>query len=244
MTHNLAGHAPIVDVGAPTVLRAAGLRKSFGKTEALRGGDMTVQAGEIVAVMGPSGSGKSTMLHCMAGILRPDAGVVEYAGRRIDAMSDNERSLLRRTDFGFIFQFGQLVAELTAIENVALPLLLERRRRRAALGEAKAWLTTFGLEGLESRRPGELSGGEAQRVAVARAMVTAPKVIFADEPTGSLDSLAGVAVLDEFTGVARSRGVSVMIVTHEARVAAYADRVVVVRDGVVVTPKVDAVGSR
>lgn len=127
---------------------------------------------------------------------------------------------------------------------MALPLLLERRGRKAALAEAKPWLETFGLEGLEGRRPGELSGGEAQRVAVARAMVTAPKVIFADEPTGSLDSLAGVAVLDEFTEVARSRGVSVMIVTHEARVAAYADRAVVVRDGVVVTPNLEAVGPQ
>lgn len=244
MTTQLARRPRAGDIGSTPLLRAAGLVKSFGKTRALRGGEVALQAGEIVAVMGTSGSGKSTLLHCVAGILRPDAGIVEYAGRRIDAMSDTQRSLLRRTDFAFIFQFGQLVPELTAVENVALPLLLGRRGRRAAMNAAMSWLTMFGLEGLEARRPGELSGGEAQRVAVARAMVTEPRVIFADEPTGSLDSLAAVDVLDAFTGVARSREVSVVIVTHEARVAAYADRAVVMRDGVVGTPPVEGAVGR
>jgi len=169
----------------------------------------------------------------MAGILQPDQGSVEYDRRRLEAMTDADRARLRRTEFGFVFQFGQLVPELTAIENIALPLLLANRKRREAMRSAAAWLETFGLEGLGGRRPGELSGGEAQRVAVARAMVIEPRVIFADEPTGSLDSQAGAAVLDAFTSVARSRGVSVVVVTHEAHVAAYADREIVVKDGIV-----------
>ncbi|AYY15745.1 ABC transporter ATP-binding protein [Actinobacteria bacterium YIM 96077] len=222
--------------GKRGLLRASDVTKSFGPTVALHGGELCVSAGEIVAVMGPSGSGKSTLLHCLAGVLLPDQGLVEYDGQRLDAMSDAERSRLRRTDFGFVYQFGQLVPELTAVENTALPLLLERRRRREAVAVAQAWLETFGLAGLEKRRPGELSGGEAQRVAVARALVTDPRVIFADEPTGSLDSAAGVAVLDEFTGAVRSRGVAVVLVTHDARVAAYAERTVLVRDGMVTSP--------
>jgi putative ABC transport system ATP-binding protein len=215
------------------LLHAAGLVKCFGATRALQGGDLAVEAGEILAVMGPSGSGKSTLLHCLAGILLPDEGIVVYAGRRVDTMPDDERSTLRRTDFGFVFQFGQLVPELTAAENVALPLLLARQRRTPALRAARTWLDAFDVGALAGRRPGELSGGEAQRVAVARAMVTDPKVIFADEPTGSLDSLSGEAVLEAFTGAARSRGVTVVMITHDVRVAGYADREVLVRDGVI-----------
>jgi putative ABC transport system ATP-binding protein len=218
------------------LLRAAGLAKSFGATPALRAGDFEVEAGEIIAVMGPSGSGKSTLLHCLAGILLPDEGLVEYAGRRVDTMPDDERSTLRRTDFGFVFQFGQLVPELSAAENVALPLLLAGRRRKPALAAARSWLDVFDVGTLADRRPGQLSGGEAQRVAVARAMVTDPRVIFADEPTGALDSLSGEAVLEAFTQVARSHGVTVVMVTHDVRVAGYADREVLVRDGVVRTP--------
>jgi putative ABC transport system ATP-binding protein len=202
-------HATISEL----LLSASDVHMSFGLTPALRGAGIAVRAGEVLAVMGPSGSGKSTLMHCLAGILRPDSGEITYDGRRVDAMSDAERTVLRRTDFGFVFQFGQLVAELTAVENVALPLLLGGGRRRAAWAAATEWLGALGLDGLASRRPGELSGGQAQRVAVARAMVTSPKVIFADEPTGSLDSEASEAVLQAFIDVARSRGTSVVIVT-------------------------------
>jgi len=213
------------------VLAARGVTRSFGATEALRGADLTVGYGEVLAVMGPSGSGKSTLLHCLAGILRPDSGEVRFAGRRTDQLGERARTELRRRSFGFVFQFGQLVPDLPAIENVMLPLLLAGQARAAAREQAAALLATLELDGLEQRRPGELSGGQAQRVAVARALVIRPEVIFADEPTGSLDSLAGLRVMQLLTGAARSQGATVVLVTHEARVAAYSDREVMVRDG-------------
>jgi putative ABC transport system ATP-binding protein len=220
-----------VPPAAPALLEAVGLHRAFGATPALRGADLTVSRGEVVAIMGPSGSGKSTLLHCLAGILRPDAGEVRYGGRRIDALSEHDRTVLRRLEFGFLFQFGQLVPELPAVENVALPLLLAGRRRAEALDRASAWFDRLDIEGLGHRRPGELSGGQAQRVALARALVTSPAVLFADEPTGSLDSLAGERVMDLLVDTARAEGTTVVVVTHEARIAAYAEREVIVRDG-------------
>ena len=151
------------------------LHKTFGPTQALRGASITLDEGEIVAVMGPSGSGKSTLLHCLAGILTPDSGEVHFAGQRIDRLPDRQRVDLRRTAFGFVFQFGQLVPELPAVENIALPLLLAGRRRKAALAAASAWLPRLGLDGLGRRLPGELSGGQGQRVALARALVASPR---------------------------------------------------------------------
>ena len=219
-----------------TLIEARDIVKSFGQTPALRGASVAVRPGEIVAIMGPSGSGKSTLLHCLAGIFTPDEGEVLFDGQRLDAMSEAERTRLRRTAFGFVFQFGQLVPELTAADNVALPLLLNRTRRKAAYQTADTWLDRLGLGDKGGRRTGELSGGEAQRVAVARALALAPKVLFADEPTGSLDSLTGEKVMELLTGLAREQGATVVIVTHDARVAAYADRVVMVRDGIGVLP--------
>ncbi|MFE9694449.1 ABC transporter ATP-binding protein [Micromonospora sp. NPDC005806] len=206
--------------------------KSFGPTPALRGADITVAAGEVVAVMGPSGSGKSTLLHCLAGILLPDSGEVWFDGQRIDSLPEPARSQLRRARFGFVFQFGQLVPELPALENVMLPLLLAGHRIRPARAVASTLLDRLEMSGLQRRRPGELSGGQAQRIAVARALVAQPTVIFADEPTGSLDTLAGEMVMDLLVDRARDQGASVVLVTHDARVASFADRVVVVRDGV------------
>jgi putative ABC transport system ATP-binding protein len=217
------------------LIEARDIRLSFGETPALRGASVSVAAGEMLAIMGPSGSGKSTLLHCLAGILVPDAGEVHFGGRRLDTMSESERSALRRNRFGFVFQFGQLVPELTAAENVALPLMLAGTRRAAALAAAKIWFERLDLAGLTGRRSGELSGGQAQRVALARALVTEPEVIFADEPTGALDSLAGEHVMNLLTAAAREQGTSVVLVTHEARVAAYADREVIVRDGKVMS---------
>jgi putative ABC transport system ATP-binding protein len=214
------------------ILLGTELHKSFGLTLALRGASIVVEEGEIVAVMGPSGSGKSTLLHCLAGMLTPDSGEVHFAGRRIDRLPDRERVHLRRTAFGFVFQFGQLVPELPAAENVALPLLLAGRRRKDALAAAESWLSRLGLDGLGERLPGELSGGQGQRVAVARALVADPTVVFADEPTGSLDSVAADEVMELLVDAAREQGSSVLMVTHESRVAAYADRTVVIRDGV------------
>jgi putative ABC transport system ATP-binding protein len=213
------------------LLRADELTLSFGTTPALRGAAVSVERGELLAVMGPSGSGKSTLLHCLAGILVPDSGAVYFAGQRIDTTSDAERSALRRERFGFVFQLGQLVPELTAEENVALPLLLNGVGRGEAIGRARSWFDRLDLAGLERRRSGELSAGQAQRVALARGLVAAPDVVFADEPTGSLDSLAGEQVMELLVGAARDHGTTVVLVTHDPRVAAYADREVIVRDG-------------
>ncbi|MET9066216.1 ABC transporter ATP-binding protein [Streptosporangium sandarakinum] len=218
------------------LLEARGVERSYGRTPALREASLSVAAGEVLAIMGPSGSGKSTLLHCLAGIFTPDAGEVWFDGRRLDTLSDARRSELRRTAFGFVFQFGQLVPELTAADNVALPLLLGRTGRRQAYRRALDWLRRLELEDLAGRRTGELSGGQAQRVAVARALVTRPKVIFADEPTGALDSLTGEKVMELLVGLARQEGTTVIVVTHDARVAACADREVMVRDGRVTDP--------
>ena len=233
VTANLPAVA--ADDGTGTIIEARDLVLSFGETPALRGACLTVRRGEIVAVMGPSGSGKSTLLHCLAGILVPDEGEVWFGGQRLDTLSDDRRSALRRDRFGFVFQSGQLVPELAAEENIALPLLLSGARRGPAITAARKWFGTLGLDGLEQRRSGELSGGQAQRVALARGLVTGPEVLFADEPTGSLDSVSGELVMDLLTDVAREHGTTVVLVTHDARVAAYADREVVVRDGKVST---------
>jgi putative ABC transport system ATP-binding protein len=231
----VTGATPARDAATTVAVEARDVVLSFGETPALRGATVAAATGEILAVMGPSGSGKSTLLHCMAGILVPDSGEIHFGGRRIDTMNETRRSALRRDSFGFIFQFGQLVPELTAEENVALPLLLAGVRRGTAIREARGWFDRLGLDGLHGRRSGELSGGQAQRVALARGLVSGPKVLFADEPTGSLDSLTGETVMNLLVGVARERGTTVVLVTHEPRVAAYADREVIVRDGKVST---------
>lgn len=216
--------------GTP-LLYAVDLHLAFGRTTALDGASVDVRPGEVLALLGPSGSGKSTLLHCLAGILVPAAGEVHYRGQRLDVLSDAVRSRLRRDDFGFVFQFGQLVPELTALENVALPLRLGGLRRRSAEDQALSWLARLEVDDVADHRPGEISGGQGQRVAVARALVTGPRVIFADEPTGSLDSLNGETVMTLLTDAARDQGATVVLVTHEPRVAAYADREIVLRDG-------------
>jgi putative ABC transport system ATP-binding protein len=214
-----------------SLLAAEELRKAYGPTMALDGAHFSIHPGEVVAVMGPSGSGKSTLLHCLAGIVPPDSGSITYNGAELATMSDAQRSALRRSEFGFVFQFGQLVPALTCLENVALPLRLDGRRRKDAEAEALKWLTRLEVEDAARHRPGEVSGGQGQRVAVARALVTGPRVLFADEPTGALDSLNGERVMELLTEAARSTNAAVVLVTHEARVAAYSDREIVVRDG-------------
>ena len=226
-----------------SLIEARDLELSFGATPALRGASLAADAGEMLAVMGPSGSGKSTLLYCLAGILQPSAGEVWFGGRRIDTLGETERSALRRDRFGFVFQSGQLVPELSAVENVALPLLLGGMRRASALAQARPWFGRLGLDGLEGRRSGELSGGQAQRVALARGLIKAPDVLFADEPTGSLDSLTGEQVMGLLTAAARDQGSTVILVTHEPRVAAYARREVIVRDGRVSSLTAGRVGS-
>ncbi|MFD8280696.1 ABC transporter ATP-binding protein [Streptomyces solisilvae] len=216
---------------AGSLLIATSLHKTYGHTPALDGADFSIHPGEVVAVMGPSGSGKSTLLHCLAGIVKPDSGSVHYNGRELTAMSDTERSSLRRGEFGFVFQFGQLVPELSCSENVALPLRLNGVKRKEAESRASAWMERLEVADVAHKRPGEVSGGQGQRVAVARSLVTGPRVLFADEPTGALDSLNGERVMELLTEAAREARTAVVLVTHEARVAAYSDREVVVRDG-------------
>lgn len=217
------------------MLEAKDIKKTFGLTPALQGADLQVKKGEILAIMGPSGSGKSTLLHCLAGIFKPDSGEVWFDGSRLDLMNETKRTELRRTKFGFVFQFGQLVPELTAEDNIALPLLLDKVGRGESYTKARTWFKRLGIDGLEKHRTGEMSGGQSQRVALARALVTEPKVLFADEPTGSLDSLASEQVMELLVKTAREQGTTVVLVTHDPRIAAYADREVMVRDGKVTT---------
>ena len=251
-TVTAAGVDPAPGQGEPhppgeVIMRARGLEMSFGRTHALRGVDLDLLAGEVLAVTGPSGSGKSTLLHVMAGVLVPDAGSVSYHGGKspgggatdvaediavnIAALDEAARSRLRLNEFGFIFQFGQLLPDLSALDNVTIPLLLAGTPRRRALAQAREALGELGLSEHLDKRPTQLSGGQAQRAAVARALVTGPRILFADEPTGSLDSLAAERTMEVLLASVRSRGASLVIITHDARIAAYADREVTVRDG-------------
>jgi putative ABC transport system ATP-binding protein len=226
------------------ILQAEEIKKSFGLTPALQGANLAIQPGEIVAIMGPSGSGKSTLLHCLAGIFKPESGEIWFDGQRLDQMDEAMRTKLRRTAFGFVFQFGQLVPELTAEDNIALPLLLNKVSRGEAYAKARSWFKQLGIDGMEKHRAGEMSGGQSQRVALARALVLEPKVLFADEPTGSLDSLASEQVMELLVSSAREHNTTVVLVTHDPRIAAYADREVIVRDGKVATAQRKAQVSR
>ncbi|GLY52433.1 ABC transporter ATP-binding protein [Lentzea sp. NBRC 102530] len=214
-----------------SVLAARGLVKTYGDVHALAGVDIDISAGDVLAVVGPSGSGKTTLLHVLSGILRADGGEVFLDGRAIGELNEAGRSALRRTAFGFVFQSGMLVAELTAEENAALPMLLAGGSRESSLGAARLWLARLGLQGLEKRLPGELSGGQAQRVAIARALAHQPRVIFADEPTGALDTRTGQEMMTALLQAAEETGAAVVIVTHDKAIADRALRVVEIQDG-------------
>ena len=220
------------------ILEARALTKSYGDTPALAGIDLSIQAGEAVAIMGASGSGKTTLLHVLAGIIAPDSGSMLLRSERgeiaIGQLGDRARSALRRETFGFVFQQGLLIPELTALENVALPLMLRGTARRDAEQLAARWLAELGLAGLEQRRIGQLSGGQAQRVAVARAQSIEPLVVFADEPTGALDSATSGEVMDALIASTTGRGRTLVVVTHDEGIAARCGRVVRLRDGGVV----------
>lgn len=209
------------------------ITRSYGSVKALAGVSVTIPAGQSVAIMGPSGSGKSTLLHCLSGVLTPDSGSVIFDGRELSGLSDTERSHLRLRDFGFVFQDGQLIPELTARENVALPLMLTGTRRAAALRRADDLLERLALHQLRTRHPAEMSGGQAQRVAVARALATEPKVIFADEPSGALDQATGHEMMQLLTATAAQLGASLVIVTHDPGVARWCSRLVEIRDGLI-----------
>ena len=258
---------PTTNPAPDFILQAHQLRKTFGETEAMRGISLDIQRGEVVAIMGPSGSGKSTLLHCLAGIIRPDHGTVTYFEQpadhsaqsdarsthqsstpatplRIDQLSDAERTKLRRHQFGFVFQFSQLVPELTALDNVAIPLLLSGHSRAVAYDQAEHWLDRMGVHAKRHQLATKLSGGQIQRVAVARALAIEPQILFADEPTGSLDSLNSEKVMELFLHAARANGTTVIIVTHEPTIAAYADREIIVRDGQIAPDHLAANGPR
>ncbi len=205
----------------------------FGQVRALSGISLDIAAGESVAIMGPSGSGKSTLLHCLSGVLNPTQGRVVYAGRELTAMSDAQRSHLRLAEFGFVFQDGQLLPELPARENVALPLMLTGTPRRQALNSADEMLSRLGIGELRKRRPGEMSGGQAQRVAIARALAAKPQVIFADEPSGALDQATGHEMMQLLTAVTAHAGAALVMVTHDLGVAQWCSRLVEIRDGLV-----------
>ncbi|GAA3648939.1 ABC transporter ATP-binding protein [Microbacterium marinilacus] len=220
------------------LLSAAGLVKTYGPTRALDGVSLDVRAGEAVAIMGASGSGKTTLLHVLAGILPADQGAVTLQARsgpmRIDGLGERERSRVRREEFGFVFQQGLLIPELTAVENVALPLLLTGHARDAAEAHAAQWLGALGLGGMEQRRIGQLSGGQAQRVAIARAQATGARVLFADEPTGALDSATSADVMTALLDSTLAQGHALVVVTHDPQVAARCGRTIRMRDGRVV----------
>ncbi|UOQ87798.1 ABC transporter ATP-binding protein [Agromyces endophyticus] len=226
------------------VLEASGLVKTYGQTRALAGVDLRVRTGESLAIMGASGSGKTTLLHCLAGIVPPDSGAVSFlsgAGRvDVTALGERERSRLRREAFGFVFQQGLLIPELTAVENVSLALMLNGMPRARAEEYGRGWLAALGLAGMEDRRIGQLSGGQAQRVAIARAQVTGAPVVFADEPTGALDSATSADVMQALLDSTTGQGRTLVLVTHDADVAGRCSRIVDMRDGRIVGERVPA----
>lgn len=226
-------------MGHPPVISARNLVRSFGSTLALDGVNLEILRGESVAIMGPSGSGKSTLLHALAGIELPSSGSITLnlpnnPAQQLDELSDKARTKLRRESFGFVFQSGLLIPELTAVENVAMALMINAVPRAVAMDRATAALTQLGLAGMEQRRIGQLSGGQMQRVAIARAQVTGASVVFADEPTGALDSVTGTEVLNILLQYTVGEGKSLVMVTHDAAVAARCDRTVHLSDGRIV----------
>jgi putative ABC transport system ATP-binding protein len=204
-----------------------------GRVIALRGVSLTIEAGEFVSIMGPSGSGKSTLMHLLGALDTPTSGKVLFKGRALQTLSDRELSELRRSHIGFIFQFFNLLPTLTAVENVALPLLLAGQRRRKALGPAHAVLERVGLAGRAGHFPEEMSGGEMQRVAIARALVIQPEVVICDEPTGNLDSVTSKEILDLLRSLPEPGKRAVVMVTHDGQAAVYGDRIVHIRDGLI-----------
>ena len=215
------------------ILSLTDITKDFGGGPVLAGISLDIEPGELVAVMGPSGSGKSTLLHCMSGGLTPTHGSVRYGDEELSALSDTPRSRTRLRNFGFVFQDGQLLPELSNVDNVALPAMLNGMGRGAARRRAMELLDQLGLGGLADRRPAQVSGGQAQRVTIARALVANPGVVFADEPTGALDQSTGHEVMQMLTTIVRQAGASLVMVTHDPKVADWMQRRVEIRDGII-----------
>jgi len=228
------------------IIDIVGVTKTYGQGsaafQALRGVDFSIQAGEFVAIMGPSGSGKSTMMNILGCLDTPTSGTYTFNGVHVEQLSRNQRALLRRHYFGFVFQGFNLLPRTTAVENVELPLLYRGVPARARRAAAMVALERVGLTGWAKHRPSELSGGQQQRVAIARALVTEPQLLLADEPTGNLDSARSQEILQLMTTLNRERGLTILIVTHEADIAKHADRVINFVDGCVASDrKKDAV---
>lgn len=219
------------------MLTAENLALRFSATVALASASATVAAGEVVSLVGPSGSGKTTMLYCLSGLLSPDSGRVTFRGTDLASLDDADKSLLRRESFGFVFQFAELVPELTLRENIGLPLELLKVSRKQVRLRVDGLVERLGLAEHADRRPAKVSGGQAQRAAVARAIVHKPAVLFADEPTGALDTSNGAVVLATIVDLARENGTAVVLVTHDQGIAAHCDRIISMADG-----KVTSVG--
>jgi lipoprotein-releasing system ATP-binding protein len=228
----------VVLEGNPVVLEGKDLVKEFiqgeVKIQVLRAASISVRAGERIAIVGASGSGKTTLLQLLGGLDLPTGGTVEIAGSAMNRLNDTERGYLRNRAVGFVYQFHHLLPEFTALENVAMPLLVRRMAPRAAKERASALLARVGLADRLSHRPSQLSGGERQRAAVARALVTQPRLVLADEPTGNLDGRNAAQVFELMLELNRELGTSLVIVTHDERLAARLDRVLVLTDGVLV----------
>ena len=246
MARAQAGHGVtgVMPAGTGAAVPAANGQPGFAMptmhTLALNHVSFALGEGETVAVMGPSGSGKSTLLHALAGIIKPTAGTVTFRGSNLDAMSDAGRTKLRRNAFGFVFQSGQLLPELPAVENIALPMMLDGMPYRTATDTAILWLERMGLRALANNRPGEMSGGQMQRIAIARALAVKPAVVFADEPTGALDQTTGREVMGILMAAARDNGAAVVVVTHDPNVAGFCGRTVMMQDGRLRQPDADA----
>ena len=225
------------DPGAAPIIELAGVRKVYGTgtamMEALRGVDLAIHPGEFVAVMGPSGSGKSTCMNILGCLDTPTSGAYRFCGVEVGSLTRNQRAMLRRHYLGFVFQGYNLLNRTSALENVELPLIYRGEPARIRHARAREALRTVGLTGWEHHTPGELSGGQQQRVAIARALITQPVVLLADEPTGNLDSARSIEIMDLLTALNRDLGITVVMVTHEPDMAAYAKRTVLFKDGLI-----------
>jgi lipoprotein-releasing system ATP-binding protein len=221
------------------LIEAVNLHKLYpGPLHVLKGVDLTIEAGEVVAVIGPSGAGKSTLLHILGGLDAPKEGQVIFAGQNLYGLSDAKRAQVRNSDMGFVFQSYHLLPELTALENVILPAMIKENSRKTSTIEFAGLklLEQLGLSARASHRPNQLSGGEQQRVAIARALMNGPKVVFCDEPTGNLDSVSGSVVMNTLLGLNQTHGVTVVIVTHDEKIAGRTQRVIAMKDGLLEQP--------
>src|SRR5580698_9206810 len=216
------------------LIEAVNLQKVYsGPLHVLKGVDLTIETGEVVAIIGPSGAGKSTLLHILGGLDAPKEGQVVFNGQNLYGLSDIKRAQVRNSDMGFVFQSYHLLPELTALENVILPAMIKENSRKTSTIEFAGLklLEQLGLSARASRRPNQLSGGEQQRVAIARALMNGPKVVFCDEPTGNLDSKSGHAVMDTLLKLNQTHGVTVVIVTHDEKIANRTQRIIAMKDG-------------